>query len=69
MGIYAGKILDGAKPEDLPVMGALKVEFSARAHNWTVALDATVKLITGAIGRMASDKVAGLFRARRGRQD
>jgi putative tryptophan/tyrosine transport system substrate-binding protein len=28
MGIYAGKILDGAKPEDLPVMQAVKVELA-----------------------------------------
>jgi putative ABC transport system substrate-binding protein len=28
MGVYAGKILDGARPEDLPVMGAVKVELA-----------------------------------------
>jgi putative ABC transport system substrate-binding protein len=28
MGIYAGKILDGSKPEDLPVMRAVKVELA-----------------------------------------
>src|SRR5215475_2944439 len=46
----------------------IRVEFrpSARPHNWAVASDATVKLMTGAVVRMASDKGVGLFRARRG---